>query len=274
ARRRPHAAVGGGVPGRSHLRRGHRVPQQGQAHRLLRGHPRGDRAVSHAGVHASGQGPARRRRQSHRRPLPADRPRPRLSRRLRLGQRHHGYRGRPDGDLHLLRSLRGLRLRDHHVLGRRARWHGQHPRRLLGRSHRGLRPAVLGPDPAAPAAERSDLRRLPHDRPPAAARPLRAVGGAGMRLGAGRELRRNLIILAVLAVTYSLVAMVVTNSYYQLILTLVPVWALFGVSWNILSGYGGQLSFGHAAFFGIGAYTVTLAMIYWSLSPWLGIPLG
>src|SRR5262249_20308962 len=38
--------------------------------------------------------------------------------------------------------------------------------------------------------------------------------------------------------------------------------------------YGGQLSFGHAAFFGIGAYTVTLAMIYGSLSPWLGIPLG
>ncbi len=53
-----------------------------------------------------------------------------------------------------------------------------------------------------------------------------------------------------------------------------PVWALFGVSWNILSGYGGQLSFGHASFFGIGAYTVTLAVIYWSLSPWLGIPLG
>ena len=95
-----------------------------------------------------------------------------------------------------------------------------------------------------------------------------------MRLGAGRQLRRNLTILAVLAVAYSLAALVVTNSYYQLILTLVPVWALFGVSWNILSGYGGQLSFGHAAFFGIGAYTVTLAMIYWSLSPWLGIPLG
>ena len=37
-----------------------------------------------------------------------------------------------------------------------------------------------------------------------------------------------------------------------------PIWAVFGVSWNILSGYGGQLSFGHASFFGIGAYTVTL----------------
>ena len=66
----------------------------------------------------------------------------------------------------------------------------------------------------------------------------------------------------------------VTNSYYQLILTLVPIWAAFGVSWNILSGYAGQLSFGHASFFGIGGYTMTLALIYWNLTPWLGIPLG
>ncbi len=53
-----------------------------------------------------------------------------------------------------------------------------------------------------------------------------------------------------------------------------PIWAVFGVSWNILSGYGGQLSFGHASFFGIGAYTVTLALVYWDLTPWIGIPLG
>jgi branched-chain amino acid transport system permease protein len=95
-----------------------------------------------------------------------------------------------------------------------------------------------------------------------------------MRHGAGPQLKRNLIALAVLSVAYVAMAMFVSNSYYQLILTLVPVWALFGVSWNILSGYGGQLSFGHASFFGIGAYAVTLAVVYWSLSPWLGIPLG
>ncbi len=95
-----------------------------------------------------------------------------------------------------------------------------------------------------------------------------------MRQGAGPRLRRNLIALAVLAVAYLVLTLFVTNSYYQLILTLVPVWALFGVSWNILSGYGGQLSFGHASFFGIGAYTVTLSVVYWDLSPWLGIPLG
>jgi len=95
-----------------------------------------------------------------------------------------------------------------------------------------------------------------------------------MRQGAHVRLRRDGIALGVLAAAYLVAAMLVTNSYYQLILTLVPIWAVFGVSWNILSGYGGQLSFGHASFFGIGAYTVTLALVYWDLTPWLGIPLG
>lgn len=95
-----------------------------------------------------------------------------------------------------------------------------------------------------------------------------------MRVGAGPRLKRDLTVLAVLSVLYLAVMSFVTNSYYQLMLTLVPIWAVFGVSWNILSGYGGQLSFGHASFFGIGAYTVTLALVYWNLTPWLGIPLG
>jgi ABC-type branched-subunit amino acid transport system ATPase component/ABC-type branched-subunit amino acid transport system permease subunit len=95
-----------------------------------------------------------------------------------------------------------------------------------------------------------------------------------MRQGATTRLRRDGIALAIASVVYLAISAFVTNSYYQLILTLVPIWAVFGVSWNILSGYGGQLSFGHASFFGIGAYTVTLALIYWNLSPWLGIPLG
>jgi ABC-type branched-subunit amino acid transport system ATPase component/ABC-type branched-subunit amino acid transport system permease subunit len=95
-----------------------------------------------------------------------------------------------------------------------------------------------------------------------------------MRYGSAPRLRRDLLTLGVLSVAYMLVSLLVSNSYYQLIMTLVPVWALFGVSWNILSGYGGQLSFGHASFFGIGAYVVTLALVYWNLTPWIGIPLG
>ncbi|MSP01615.1 MAG: branched-chain amino acid ABC transporter ATP-binding protein/permease [Acetobacteraceae bacterium] len=95
-----------------------------------------------------------------------------------------------------------------------------------------------------------------------------------MRIGTAGNLRRDLTILIGLAVIYLAASWFVPNSYFQLILTLVPIWAAFGVSWNILSGYGGQLSFGHASFFGIGGYTVPLALIYWDITPWLGIPLG
>src|SRR5262249_57392891 len=138
---------------------------------------------------------------------------------------------------------------------------------VWGWANGGIRPIVICVDPAAAAAERRDLRRLPHDRAAQAARTVRAFGGARMRYGAGPQLKRNLIVLAVLSVVYVAMAMLVRNSYYQLILTMVPVWALFGVSWNILSGYGGQLSFGHASFFGVGAYAVTLAVVYSGLAP-------
>ena len=95
-----------------------------------------------------------------------------------------------------------------------------------------------------------------------------------MRLGSATRLRRDGLAIVVVAGLYLIASAFVTNSYYQLILTLVPVWAVFGIAWNLVSGYGGQLSFGHASFFGIGAYTVTLALVYWNLTPWLGIPLA
>ncbi len=95
-----------------------------------------------------------------------------------------------------------------------------------------------------------------------------------MRKGTAEKFRRDLTILLGLSIVYLGFAWFVTNSYYQLILTLVPIWAAFSVSWNILSGYAGQLSFGHASFFGIGGYTMTLALVWWDITPWLGIPLG
>jgi ABC-type branched-subunit amino acid transport system ATPase component/ABC-type branched-subunit amino acid transport system permease subunit len=86
------------------------------------------------------------------------------------------------------------------------------------------------------------------------------------------ELLRSLLPLFALAAIYAAIALLVENSYYQLMMTLVLVWACFGLSWNIFSGYTGLVSFGHAAFFGIGAYTTALGQIYLDLSPWLLIP--
>src|ERR1700758_4163839 len=86
--------------------------------------------------------------------------------------------------------------------------------------------------------------------------------------------RRSIISIVVFAVVYAAISLVITNSYYQLIMTLVLVWAVFGLSWNLLSGYTGLISFGHAAFFGIGAYTTALGQIYFDMSPWLLIPIA
>ncbi len=47
-----------------------------------------------------------------------------------------------------------------------------------------------------------------------------------------------------------------------------------GACWNILGGYGGQFSFGHAAFFGLGAYTSTLLFLHGGVSPWIGMLAG
>src|ERR1051326_249325 len=91
---------------------------------------------------------------------------------------------------------------------------------------------------------------------------------------AGPQLRTQLLIIAALAIAWLGIGALVGNSYYLLIMTLVPIWAVLGLSWNLLSGYTGLVSFGHAAFFGLGAYTVTIALVHFDLTPWLGIPLG
>ena len=95
-----------------------------------------------------------------------------------------------------------------------------------------------------------------------------------MTMRSRRTLVTSLVAIAVIAAVWMGLSLVVTNSYYQLMLTLVPIWAVMGLSWNLLSGYTGLVSFGHAAFFGLGAYTVTIALVDFDITPWLGIPLG
>jgi branched-chain amino acid transport system permease protein len=77
-----------------------------------------------------------------------------------------------------------------------------------------------------------------------------------------------------LAALYAGLALLVTNSYYQLMMTLVLVWACFGLAWNILSGYTGLISFGHAVFFGFGAYTTALGQIWFDIPPWFLVPIA
>ncbi len=54
----------------------------------------------------------------------------------------------------------------------------------------------------------------------------------------------------------------------------VLMWTTLGVAWNLLGGYAGQVSFGHAAFFGVGAYTTMILYLSFGLAPWYGMVLG
>ena len=93
-------------------------------------------------------------------------------------------------------------------------------------------------------------------------------------VGSLTGVKRDLLHIGIFGLVYLLLALVVSNSYYQLIMTIVPIWAVMGLSWNLLSGYSGLISFGHAAFFGLGAYLVALCSVVWDLNPWITIVLA
>jgi len=97
--------------------------------------------------------------------------------------------------------------------------------------------------------------------------PAEVARGASRR----KSMRSWLLPLLGFTVVYLALVALVRNQYYQLMLTLVPVWATLGISWNILSGYSGLVSFGHAAFFGLGAYTLTILFVFFGITPWVGV---
>ena len=82
--------------------------------------------------------------------------------------------------------------------------------------------------------------------------------------------RAWLAVAAVVAVGLVL-SFALTERYHHRILTLVFLWATMGLAWNIISGYAGQISFGHQAFFGIGAYVTVLLAAKLKFTPWIGM---
>jgi len=58
------------------------------------------------------------------------------------------------------------------------------------------------------------------------------------------------------------------------VIVLTFLYAGLALAWNIAGGYAGLISFGHAAFFGIGAYTSTILFVHAGVTPWLGLWIG
>lgn len=68
--------------------------------------------------------------------------------------------------------------------------------------------------------------------------------------------------------------LVVQSDYYRHIFIIALMWVVIGSAWNLLAGYTGQVSFGHAIFFGTGAYTAGLCVTKLHISAWWGMLLG
>jgi len=67
---------------------------------------------------------------------------------------------------------------------------------------------------------------------------------------------------------------VIEDAYLLDSLVLILMWGAVSAAWNVAGGYAGQLSLGHAAFFGLGAYSAALFATRWELSPWVGLLVG
>jgi len=81
-------------------------------------------------------------------------------------------------------------------------------------------------------------------------------------------------LLSVILLVMIVAPLILETRYSQHVLILVLLYIALGSAWNILGGFAGQLSLGHAAFFGIGAYTAAVIASKTSLSPWLAMILG
>ncbi|MGB3864386.1 MAG: branched-chain amino acid ABC transporter permease [Xanthobacteraceae bacterium] len=81
-------------------------------------------------------------------------------------------------------------------------------------------------------------------------------------------------VFAALVVAVLLPSILAPSGYLIRVLTLALMFAALGQAWNIVGGLANQISLGHAAFFGLGAYTSTLLLINFGISPWIGMLAG
>jgi branched-chain amino acid transport system permease protein len=87
-------------------------------------------------------------------------------------------------------------------------------------------------------------------------------------------MKKNHLFLISLGILFLIFPLVVHSHYYQHLVIIIFMWVVIGSSWNLLAGYTGQVSFGHAIFFGVGAYTAGIFASKLGISAWWGMAFG
>lgn len=95
-----------------------------------------------------------------------------------------------------------------------------------------------------------------------------------MKEKSARAFRITKIEWMIIGITLVLPLIFDFSPYFQGLLIFIMMWVILGSSWNLLAGYTGLVSFGHAAYFGIGAYAAAIPFMHWGISPWWGLLTG
>lgn len=95
-----------------------------------------------------------------------------------------------------------------------------------------------------------------------------------IRLRAVELLQPRRLILPILVLALLVYPWVFTLPSQRNLMVLVFLYAMLGQAWNIIGGYAGQVSLGHAVYFGVGAYTSTILLVKLGITPWVGMFAG
>lgn len=86
-------------------------------------------------------------------------------------------------------------------------------------------------------------------------------------------MRRGAALIAAFAATMACGPLVL-DGYLLSLLALAFAFAFFGAAWNLMMGFAGMLSLGHGLYIGVGGYVVSVLLVAFGVTPWLGLPLA
>ena len=87
-------------------------------------------------------------------------------------------------------------------------------------------------------------------------------------------MKRDLLLFVLFMCILAVVPLFLRDPFLSHLLIMIMMYATMSTGWNVIGGYAGQVSFGNAAFFGVGAYTTAVLLVNYNVNPWLGMLAG
>lgn len=106
------------------------------------------------------------------------------------------------------------------------------------------------------------------------ASPISTINDKARNVDDDRIRRAGRIALGALFLVLLVLPFITSSSAILRLVLLSFIWAGYATAWNLFSGYSGYISFGHAIFFGVGAFVSTILLVELGITPWIGVFIG